>query len=103
MVDDILNVGSKVRIKDRNSSGFFFVQLGESDAFGDAATHGLGGLEYGHRPLAVFDDDFSACADMGQKSRNVGCGCLCLGKVNHMLAHTLSIHHVLRAERGRWC
>ena len=48
--------------------------------------------QYGHGPRVIFDDDFRACAHVGQQRRDVGRGCFCFRDVDHFLSHDLIIH-----------
>ena len=58
MAENFFNVFREVWIEDRGFADFFFVCFGQRDAFGDAATHRLGGTKDCHGSLAVLDDDF---------------------------------------------
>jgi hypothetical protein len=53
----------------------------------------LRGAQHGHRLHAIFDDDFRTGTYVGQERRYVGRGGFCFGDANHILRHSLIIHH----------
>jgi hypothetical protein len=69
VADNFFDVFREIWVEDRGVAGLFFVGFSQGDALGDAATHRLGGVEYGHRTLTIFDDNLGAGAHASYQRR----------------------------------
>jgi hypothetical protein len=101
VVENVFDVGGELGIEDGSGTGFLFVELGESDALGDRAALGLGGMKDGYGPRVLLDDDFSASAYMGQQGGNRRFASFGFGKVQDALRHNQIIYRYRIFGMGR--
>src|SRR6266550_2539517 len=90
-IDDLFQVAPEVSVERHGRT----VGFGQRDGFREqTARMRLRRAQHGHGPRVIFDDDFRACAHVGQQRRNVGRGGFCFRDVDHFLSHLVIIHHM---------
>jgi len=67
-VDARLDISSEVEVRERSVPEFFFISLGQGDAFAELPAWAcrVGGLDHCDGAVILLDDDLNALLDLGQ-------------------------------------